>query len=38
MTDLLLGTDLTEEQAEYVQMAKTSADSLLSIIRGILDY
>src|ERR1700676_1870655 len=38
MTDLLLGTDLTEEQAEYVQMAKTSADSLLSIISGILDY
>lgn len=38
MTDLLLGTDLTEEQAEYVQMAKTSADSLLSIIRGILEY
>ncbi len=38
MTDLLLGTDLTEEQAEYVQMARTSADSLLSIISGILDY
>jgi len=38
MTDLLLGTDLTEEQAEYVQMAKTSADSLLSIISEILDY
>jgi PAS domain S-box-containing protein len=38
MTDLLLGTDLTQEQVEYVQMAKTSADSLLSIISGILDY
>jgi len=38
MTDLLLGTDLTEEQAEYVQIAKTSADSLLSIISSILDY
>ena len=38
MTDLLLGTDLTEEQAEYVQLARTSADSLLLIISDILDY
>jgi signal transduction histidine kinase len=37
MTDLLLDTQLTSEQAEYLQMVKTSADSLLVIINDILD-
>ena len=37
MTDLALDTDLTVEQREYLQMAKTSADSLLSLLNNILD-
>jgi len=32
MTDLALDTDLTVEQREYLQMAKVSADSLLSLL------
>ena len=38
MTELLLQTDLSEEQREYVQTVKYSADSLLSIINDILDF
>jgi PAS domain S-box-containing protein len=38
MTELVLGTDLTGEQQEYLNMAKTSADSLLTIINDILDF
>jgi signal transduction histidine kinase/DNA-binding response OmpR family regulator len=38
MTDLVLETDLSREQQEYLQLVKTSADSLLSIIDDILDF
>jgi len=37
MTDLLLDTELTPEQAGYLRMVKTSADSLLMIVSDILD-
>jgi PAS domain S-box-containing protein len=38
MTELVLDTDLTAEQREYLRMVKTSADALLIIINDILDY
>ncbi|MCD6298639.1 MAG: response regulator, partial [Deltaproteobacteria bacterium] len=38
MTELALGTDLTGEQREYLNMAKMSADSLLALINDILDF
>jgi two-component system, sensor histidine kinase and response regulator len=38
MTDLALDTNLTVEQREYLQTAKFSADSLLTVINDILDY
>ncbi|HEY2646068.1 MAG TPA: histidine kinase dimerization/phospho-acceptor domain-containing protein, partial [Candidatus Acidoferrales bacterium] len=38
MTDLALGTDLTTEQEEYLQIVKLSADSLLTVINDILDF
>jgi len=38
MTELALGTDLTREQREYLEMVKSSADSLLAIINDILDF
>ncbi|HEY3329068.1 MAG TPA: response regulator [Capsulimonadaceae bacterium] len=38
MTELALDTDLTHEQREYLQMVKSSADSLLTIINDILDF
>ena len=38
MTDLALGTDLNEEQREYLEAVKISANSLLSIINDILDF
>lgn len=37
MTELLLGTVLTEEQRDYAQTVKTSADSMLLLIDDILD-
>jgi signal transduction histidine kinase len=37
MTELLLGTDLDEEQREYAGIIKSSGDSLLTIINDILD-
>ena len=38
MTELALQTDLTTEQRELLETAKTSADSLLSIVNDILDF
>ncbi len=38
MTDLALGTDLNDEQREYMEAVKISANSLLSIINDILDF
>ncbi len=38
MTELLLGTQLSIEQREYVQIVRSSGKSLLSIINAILDY
>ena len=38
MTDLLLGTELTNEQREYAQTVNKSADSLLGVINDILDF
>ncbi|MEO7653687.1 MAG: ATP-binding protein, partial [Bryobacteraceae bacterium] len=38
MTDLALATSLTDEQAEYLNMAKLSADSLLALLNDILDF
>jgi signal transduction histidine kinase/CheY-like chemotaxis protein len=38
MTELTLDTRVTTEQREYLEMVKTSADSLLGIINDILDF
>jgi CheY-like chemotaxis protein len=38
MTDLALGTPLTPEQREYLEMARTSGDSLLALVNDILDW
>ena len=38
MTDLVLNTDLTEEQRKFLEMALTSANSLLILINDILDF
>ena len=38
MTDLVLDTDLTPEQTEYLQMVKGSADALLTLLNDILDF
>ncbi|MBH9579078.1 hybrid sensor histidine kinase/response regulator [Inhella proteolytica] len=38
MTDLALQTELSEEQREYLQLVKSSADALLVIVNDILDY
>jgi signal transduction histidine kinase/ActR/RegA family two-component response regulator len=38
MTDLALGTPLTAEQREYLDIVRSSADGLLGIIDDILDF
>ncbi|HEX4231602.1 MAG TPA: two-component regulator propeller domain-containing protein [Bryobacteraceae bacterium] len=38
MTDLALGTALDDEQREYLELVKSSADSLLRIVNDILDF
>jgi PAS domain S-box-containing protein len=38
MTDLVLDTEVTQEQREYLEMVKTSADSLLGLLNDILDF
>ncbi|MFP4105428.1 MAG: response regulator, partial [Phycisphaerae bacterium] len=38
MTDLAMATDLTDEQATYLNTVRASADSLLLIINDILDF
>ncbi|MCP5468084.1 MAG: response regulator [Deltaproteobacteria bacterium] len=38
MTELALSTQLSEEQREYIQLARSSAESLLVIINDILDF
>jgi len=38
MTELVLDTQVTAEQREYLEMVKTSADSLLGLLNDILDF
>jgi two-component system, sensor histidine kinase and response regulator len=38
MTELVMDTDLTDEQREYLQVVKSSANSLLDLINDILDF
>src|ERR1700686_869011 len=38
MTDLALDTALNSEQRQYLEMVKSSADSLLTLINEILDF
>ena len=38
MTELLLETDLSGEQGEYLEMVRSSAESLLAVINDVLDF
>ena len=38
MTELALDTELTDEQREYLNIVKSSSDSLLKVINDILDF
>ena len=38
MTELALGTELTQVQREYLHMVQSSAHSLLSLINDVLDF
>ena len=38
MTDLVLTTGLTEEQRDYLDTARLSANSLLTILNDVLDF
>ncbi|MDR3707917.1 MAG: response regulator [Capsulimonadaceae bacterium] len=38
MTDLVLDTNTTQEQREYLSMVKSSGESLLRIVNDILDF
>ena len=38
MTQLTLDTELDAEQSEYLEMIKSSADSLMTVINDILDF
>nr|MBF0222372.1 response regulator [Desulfobulbaceae bacterium] len=38
MTDLVLGTELTNNQRKYLTMARSSSEHLLNIINDILDF
>jgi len=38
MADILLETQLSDSQREYLQMIKTSADALVGVINDILDF
>ncbi len=38
MTELALQTDLTDEQREYLETVKTSAETLMKVIDDILDF
>ena len=38
MTELVLGTELTAENREYLETVRSSADALLEIINDILDF
>ncbi len=38
MTDLVLETDLNDEQREYLQLVQQSSNTLLNIINDILDF
>ncbi len=38
MTDLLLGTSLSDQQRRYAKLARSSAESLTTVINDILDF
>jgi len=38
MTEILMNTELSPEQTEYLNMVKGSADSLLQVINDVLDF